>query len=192
MSQTAHPLANILIAFAQGQKVECRVRPVDESDTAWRTTWRPASLQDVANGAVDIEFRLAPSAYDTPAQTAAHADKVQVTYRYASDVGASPVRFQQYAGDALPAWATDVQPAVPPQDLRVFSLYVEVIDPVALHLAAVDQLMAQGVEHSEALLMVKGAIDVNACLVQLLDPNETIPGLVILDSSASVDDGVTD
>jgi hypothetical protein len=54
MTIKRHPLAHVLIAFAEGQSVECRVRPSAHQETAWRK----ASLQDVANGAADVEFRV--------------------------------------------------------------------------------------------------------------------------------------
>ena len=73
------------------------------------------------------------------------------------------------------------------QDLRSFSILVEVTDPKLLYERAVASLTRAGVEPEEASAAFRlkdGRVNVNACLVQLLDPNYSPAGLLIMDSSA--------
>jgi hypothetical protein len=70
-----------------------------------------------------------------------------------------------------------------------FELFVDVHNVNALYVAALNKLIASGIEPAEAegFFRKNGIVDAAACLVQVLDPGQSPEGLSILGSSACLD-----
>lgn len=73
-----------------------------------------------------------------------------------------------------------------------FHLYLKVVDAQELRTAAIERAIEEGLSFEEASAestIEDGGVDVNWCLVMLLDPG-TLAGCSILDSGATSDDAV--
>jgi hypothetical protein len=201
-----HPLSHVLMAFATNLSVQCRVRPTAKHETQWRA----ASLQDVANGASDVEFRVV-----APGQSAddvfnglfdcvveglheyyplslGNADVVGVLRR-AVRAGWTGTGNNQSDYEALRnAVEREVNNfGAVSRDLPVYNVQisVEIHNENGLYVAALKKLMSTGIEaaEAEAFLRKGGVVDVEACLVQVIDPGESPEGIQIIDSSATIE-----
>lgn len=81
----------------------------------------------------------------------------------------------------LPATA-----ALMDQQLYTVSIRVEVVDEQALYHEALERAQAGGLSRQDAdeMLIADGIVNVNACLVQVLDPGRSPAGVQIIDSGA--------